>query len=51
MHSGTSIYFDENEAVKTNDTKVEFKKCCDCDNDCNIKSKSKFARWLFCKNC
>jgi hypothetical protein len=51
MNSGTSIYFDDNEAVKTNDTKVEFKKCCDCDNDCNIKSKSKFAKWLLCKDC
>jgi hypothetical protein len=50
MTSGTSIYFDDNEAVKTEETKVEFKKCCDCDKDCN-KYKSKFMKWLLCKEC
>jgi uncharacterized repeat protein (TIGR01451 family) len=51
IKSGTSIYFDTNEAVQTNETKVEFKKCCDCENDCNIKTKSKFVQWLMCKDC
>jgi uncharacterized repeat protein (TIGR01451 family) len=51
INSGTSIYFDDNEAVQTNDTKVEFKKCCDCEKDCNIKSNNKFVKWLLCKDC
>ncbi|MBL7726059.1 MAG: hypothetical protein JNM68_00155, partial [Dinghuibacter sp.] len=46
----TSIYFDNNEAVKTEETKVEFKKCCDCDKDCD-KYKSRFMKWLMCKEC
>ena len=50
MKSGTSIYFDNNEAVKTEETKVEFKKCCDCEKDCK-KYKSKFLKWLLCKEC
>jgi hypothetical protein len=52
MLSGTAIYFDNNEAVKTEPANVEFKKCCDCDKekDCD-KYKSKFAKWLFCKDC
>lgn len=50
MVSGTSIYFDNNEAVKTEETKVEFKKCCDCDKDCD-KYKSKLMKWLMCKEC
>lgn len=49
MNSGTSIYFDDNEAVKTEEAKVEFKKCCDCDKDC--RQKSKFMKWLLCKEC
>jgi hypothetical protein len=50
MFSGTAIYFDENEAVKTEPANVEFKKCCDCDKDCD-QYKSKLAKWLFCKDC
>lgn len=49
MSSGTSIYFDDNEAVKTEAATVEFKKCCDCDKDC--KQKGKFWKWLWCKDC
>lgn len=49
MNSATSIYFDDNEAVKTEEAKVEFKKCCDCDKDC--KQKGKFWKWLLCKEC
>jgi hypothetical protein len=50
MTSGTAIYFDDNEAVLTEETRVEFKKCCDCDKDCD-KYKNRFMKWLLCKDC
>lgn len=59
--SSTSIIFDLNEPVITNDAVIRIRKCCSCKEKeskdhghtkptkCN--SKSRFLRWLLCEDC
>jgi hypothetical protein len=59
--SRTSIVFDDNEPVVTNNAIVRVRKCCTCPdgkkkndgqpNAGKCKGKSKLAKWLFCEGC
>lgn len=59
--SSTSIIFDRNIPVVTNDAVVRIRKCCSCkEKDTkhhgdtkprNCKCKSRFLRWLLCEDC
>jgi hypothetical protein len=54
--SYTNIKFDTNALVRTDDAVIRIRYCCSCrdgnnSNNKPCKSKSKFLRWLFCKDC
>ena len=65
LASSTSIVFDNNEEVITNDAIVRIRKCCTCkekeknnngntnnaSNNKPCKSKRKVIQWLLCKDC
>jgi hypothetical protein len=60
LSSSTSIVFDENETVITNDATVRVRKCCACEEKKkkgnsketkSCKSRSKFLQWLLCEGC
>lgn len=61
LTSKTSIIFDTNEPVVTDEAIVRIRKCCTCSEKSNnsadnnkpkkCKTKNKFLQWLLCKDC
>jgi hypothetical protein len=59
LNSFTSIVFDSNPPVLTDSAIIRVRKCCTCQEpsrngntkNCKLCRKSKFIKWLFCKDC